>query len=76
MSSHVNAKKKWRAVTNELVITYANPDCKTCSGHGYTGPEDDGKVCEVKACAAELFAVAYQDRMRWNESKRRFEVFV
>jgi hypothetical protein len=65
-----------RGVTNELVISHANPDCKTCSGHGYTGPEEAGEVCEAEGCASELFEIAYRDRMRWNKQKRRFEVFV
>lgn len=67
------AKQKWRGVTNELVVSHANPDCKDCSGHGFTGPEEAGDVCK---CADELFAIAYKGRLRWNESKRRVEVLV
>lgn len=68
-----NGKKKWRAVTNDLVVSHADPDCKTCAGQGFTGPDDDGEPCK---CAEELFEVHYRERLRWNTSKHRVEVFV
>lgn len=71
-----NAKKKWRGVTNELVVSYANPDCKACSGHGYLGSDAEGEVCEEAACASELFGIAFKGRMRHNASRNRLEVFV
>lgn len=73
----VNAKKKWRGVTNELVIGYANPDCTSCKGNGYLGSVEDGKVCgEADKCAAQLFAAAFNGRMRFNQQRNRLEVFV
>lgn len=72
-----NKGKKWRGVTNELVVAYANPDCKTCGGVGYMGSGvDAGAVCGEDACAENLFAVAHNGRLRFNKSRNRLEVFV
>lgn len=69
----VNAKHKWRGVTNELVVSHADPDCKVCSGHGELITNGESDVCR---CAEDMFEAAYKGRLRWNASRHRAEVFV
>lgn len=66
--------KRWRGVTNELVVSHADPDCKVCSGGGeIVEPDGEDAPCE---CAELLFEVAYKGRIRWNEKRHRVEVLV